>query len=724
MADPPSEPGVRARHRKAKAPAGHWPFVGLVLLVVAIALGAEGYTRGVLGETPQNAVQASAAGPPGPAALVNGGPVISTAGPTPVSYRMPPRTVALTFDDGPSPIWTPQILAILARYHVPATFFTVGAHVASYPSLVRAELRAGDEVGSHTYTHISLAGAGWQEPLQLTLTQNALAGAAGIRTTLLRPPYCGGPDAITAKDWPAYQRAANLGYLLVLDTIDSRDWTRPGVSEIVRNSMPAPGQGAIIMMHDSGGDRSETVSALPGIISALRSRGYRFTTVTAALGLPAADVPATSSQKLAGLALVITQQVADRSAAVLAIFLVLASVIMVARMLILTGFAARHRRQSRWVRRLALPDPVPGVSVVVPAFNEAAGIAATVRSLAASWYPGDLEVIVVDDGSADDTAMIASDLRLANVTVIRQLNGGKPSALNRGIAAARHDICVLVDADTVFEPDTITRLVARFGDPAVGAVSGNTKVANRRGLLGRWQHLEYVMGFNLDRRMFDLLKVMPTVPGAVGAFRRQALADAGWLSSDTLAEDTDLTIAVVRAGWQVVYEQRALAWTEVPATLRQLWRQRYRWCYGTMQAMWKHRHSLVERGPSGRFGRRGLVYLAVFQVFLPLLAPVIDLAAVYGLIFLNRVEVGLFWAGFTGLQMLVCAYALRLDGERIRSVWALPLQLVVYRQLVYLVTIQSLMTALIGTRHRWQAVSRSGTFSGAEGERKLGAPVS
>ena len=198
------------------------------------------------------------------------------------------------------------------------------------------------------------------------------------------------------------------------------------------------------------------------------------------------------------------------------------------------------------------------------------------------------------------------------------------------------DLLVLVDGDTVFEPDAVGRLIQPLADPAVGAVSGNTKVANRRGLLGGWQHLEYVIGFNLDRRMFDVLDGMPTVPGAIGAFRRAALAGVGGVSTDTLAEDTDLTMALCRAGWRVVYEPAAIAWTEAPSSLRQLWRQRYRWCYGTMQAMWKHRRAVIERGPSGRFGRRGLTYLALFHVLLPLIAPVVDVFAIYGLLFLPR----------------------------------------------------------------------------------------
>jgi cellulose synthase/poly-beta-1,6-N-acetylglucosamine synthase-like glycosyltransferase len=236
-------------------------------------------------------------------------------------------------------------------------------------------------------------------------------------------------------------------------------------------------------------------------------------------------------------------------------------------------------------------------------------------------------------------------------------------------------------------------------------------VANRTGILGRWQHIEYIIGFNLDRRMFDVLECMPTVPGAIGAFRRDALNHVGGLSADTLAEDTDLTMAICRAGWRVVYEETAIAWTEAPSSLRQLWRQRYRWCYGTLQSMWKHKGALVQPGRSGRFGRRCLPYLTIFQVALPLFAPAVDIFALYGLVFLNPVTVAASWLAFVVAQALAAAYALKLDHERLRTLWVLPLQQVVYRQLMYLVIIQSLATAVLGARLRWHVIRRTGTFS-------------
>jgi cellulose synthase/poly-beta-1,6-N-acetylglucosamine synthase-like glycosyltransferase len=238
-------------------------------------------------------------------------------------------------------------------------------------------------------------------------------------------------------------------------------------------------------------------------------------------------------------------------------------------------------------------------------------------------------------------------------------------------------------------------------------VSGNTKVGNRGGLLGRWQHIEYVMGFNLDRRLYDVLRCMPTVPGAIGAFRRAALTDIGGVSSATLAEDTDITIAIGRAGWRVVYAEEARAWTEAPASLSALWRQRYRWSFGTMQAVWKHKGALRDRDQR-RIGWVGLPYLVFFQIALPLMAPLIDVFAIYGIVFLDPVPVIGYWLAFNVLNLVLGWYAFRLDRESPRPLWAMPLQQFVYRQLMYLVVIESVISALAGTRIRWQQIERTG----------------
>jgi cellulose synthase/poly-beta-1,6-N-acetylglucosamine synthase-like glycosyltransferase len=269
---------------------------------------------------------------------------------------------------------------------------------------------------------------------------------------------------------------------------------------------------------------------------------------------------------------------------------------------------------------------------------------------------------------------------------------------------------VMLDGDTVLEPNTIAELAQPFADPAVGAVAGNVKVTNRQGLLGGWQHVEYVIGFSLDRRLYDVLHSMPTVPGAVGAFRTDAVRQAGGVPLDTLAEDTDLTMALQRAGWSVKYQASARAWTEAPQTLRQLWRQRHRWSYGVMQAMWKHRGSVLERGMAGRLGRRGLLDLMLFQVLLPVLAPAIDVFVLLK-VFSNPLFGLRTWLGFVVIQLVPAMLAFRLDREPLRTLWSLVLQIVVYRQLMYLVVIRSVIAAIAGTRLRWHKIPRLGSTS-------------
>jgi cellulose synthase/poly-beta-1,6-N-acetylglucosamine synthase-like glycosyltransferase/peptidoglycan/xylan/chitin deacetylase (PgdA/CDA1 family) len=672
----------------------------MVLMALALALVLDGMSHHATGQS-----STESAGDNLPE-LETAGPVLDLSGPEIRSAWPAPGEVALTFDDGPDPTWTPKILAVLRRHQVPATFFVVGSAAAAHPELVRAELEAGHEVGAHTYTHSDLATVSDRRArLELTMTQKALAGAAGVNTHLLRLPYSSSARELGAAELRAARAAAGAGYLLVFATTDGEDWRRPGSEAIVSRAAPSDGKGAVVLLHDGGGNREQTVAAVDRLVTQLKAKGYRFTTVSQLAGLPpgSANPPVVGQSRLQGLGLLVATRLASGFTGFLALLLVPIGLLFLARGAMVLALARRHVRAVRGSRPEG-PEFLPGVSVIVPAFNEEVGIASAVRSLATSDYP-ELEVVVVDDGSTDATADIVAAIDSPRVTLVRQANAGKPAALNTGITRARHDVIVMVDGDTVFEPDTVRRLVQPLADPQVGAVSGNTKVGNRRGFLGRWQHIEYVIGFNLDRRMYDVARCMPTVPGAVGAFRRQALAEVGGVSGDTLAEDTDLTMALNRAGWRVVYEEGARAWTEAPATLGQLWRQRYRWCYGTMQAMWKHRRALREGGPLGRVG---LPYLLLFQILLPVLAPAIDLYALYGLFFLDPGPLIAFWLGFNAFQLLLGAYAFRLDGERLGPLWAAPFQQLVYRQLMYVVVLQSLVSALAGTRLRWHKLTRTG----------------
>lgn len=713
-------PHGTSRASKVAGPAkvnAHWVILAIVILALGVALTVQGYMTHLAG-IGDDSVASNDSTSAVPGTVSRGGPVVDARGGAVRTVGPPNRTLALTFDDGPDPVWTPKILDVLQKHHVHATFFVVGSAAIDHPGLVRRIIADGNEIGVHTLTHTDLGTApNWRRQLEVQGAQSAIIGITGQAASLLRPPYSSGNSAVNNGTWQAMQAVAGQGYLTVLSTVDSEDWRRPGITAIERNIAPHSSQGQVILMHDGGGNREQSVAALDSALSSFAAQGYHVTTVGGAVGIQSMR-PATTAEKISGTAFVWGIRLSSFMVTAITWALLAAGIVTFLRAVLVVGFAARHRRAARRIRlagsgrrradvpvRDAVTEPA---TVIVPAYNESAGIEAAIRSIAASNHP--VEIIVVDDGSTDGTADVVEAMALPGVRLLRKENGGKPSALNAGLEAASHQLVVMVDGDTVFEPDTVRSLIQPFADPRVGAISGNTKVANRRGMLGAWQHIEYVVGFNLDRRLFDVAECMPTVPGAIGAFRRDALVAVGGVSDDTLAEDTDLTMALCRDGWRVVYQEDARAWTEAPESLGALWKQRYRWCYGTLQAMWKHRGAMVQGGQAGKLGRRGLSYLLVFQVLLPLFAPVVDVFAIYGLVFLDPFRIGALWLAFLLVQCLMAAYAFRLDNEPLRPLWTLPLQQFVYRQLMYLVVIQSVVTALAGVHLRWHRMERYGSL--------------
>jgi cellulose synthase/poly-beta-1,6-N-acetylglucosamine synthase-like glycosyltransferase/peptidoglycan/xylan/chitin deacetylase (PgdA/CDA1 family) len=707
-----SSRATRARElrRRFRRPPSHRLAVALLVSVLVLILLVNGLSTQTTAPSGTN--------PPGTdAPLQNSRPLLAARNgeldsPQPATGRR----VALTFDDGPDPVWTPRLAAALERLRVPATFYVLGSAAARHPELVSDLHERGFELGNHTFNHADLASLPrWQRELQLSLTETVVAGATGVRTRLVRPPYSSLVEAVTPHQSAVLAELAGDDHLIALSELDSRDWQQPGVEQIVRAATPRGRPGGIVLLHDGGGDRSQTLAAVERLVPRLRERGFRFVTTSQLLGLPraAVEVPASGWERFRGNALIAALDVARLLTGVMTALLVTLGVLTLLRFALVLLLARRHIATTR--ERRAVDSFTPPVSIVVPAFNEALDIEQSVRSLAESDYP-EFELIVVDDGSTDGTGHIAEELALPRARVLHQTNAGKAAALNRGLHAARHDVVVMVDADTVFEPQTLRRLVIPLQDPRVGAVAGNTRVADRSRLIGLWQHIEYVMGFNLDRRMYEVLGCMPTVPGAVGAFRKVALIEIGGISGATLAEDTDITLAIGRAGWKVAYADDARAWTDAPPSLGDLWRQRYRWSFGTLQAVWKHRAALWRRG-EGKIGRRALPFLLLFQIALPLLGPLVDVFAIYGLLFLHPSTVLAFWSGFTLLQLMIAIYGFRLDRESLVPLWALPLQQLVYRQLMYLVLIESVISALRGLRIGWQRVRRTGHFDVAPSER-------
>jgi cellulose synthase/poly-beta-1,6-N-acetylglucosamine synthase-like glycosyltransferase/peptidoglycan/xylan/chitin deacetylase (PgdA/CDA1 family) len=694
----------RALRLRVANPPAHWRLLGLCLVMVLVLVAFQGFCTHTIGASAEPDAS------PGSSAPLQGSPPLLVAHGGRLRSPQPPpgRRISLTFDDGPDPTWTPKVAAVLRAAHVPATFFMVGSQAARHPDLVRLVQRSGGEIGDHTFTHSSLSsGPLWQRKAQLDFTEAVLLSITGRYPRFVRPPYSATTDAVAPADERALAELAGHRYIVALADYDSQDWRRPGVAKIIANAQPRQGRGGVIMFHDGGGDRGQTVAAVRELIPRLRAQGYRFVPLRAMLGLSAAEAEPTVAgwQRTRATLFLWAVRLAFWLTTALALVIGAVGVLVALRVAFVVPAAWVQVRRARSRPRA---DHEPTVAVVVPAYNEAVGIARAVSSLAASSYP-DLEIVVVDDGSTDATADIVEALALERVRVIRRANGGKAAALTTGIEGTSAEIVVMVDGDTVFEPETMTRLVAPLADPDVAAVAGNTKVGNRSGLLGRWQHIEYVIGFNLDRRMYEVFQSTPTVPGAIGAFRRDVLVAIGGVSGETLAEDTDLTLAIGRLGHRVVYAEEALAWTEAPSTLTGLWRQRYRWSFGTMQAVWKHKGAIVNRDPrQRRIGRRALPYMILFQILLPIVAPLIDLYALYGLVFTGPTRVIGFWLAFNAAQLLVAVVAFRLDREPLGPLWALPLQQLVYRQLMYLVIIESTISALVGARAAWKHIPRTG----------------
>lgn len=250
------------------------------------------------------------------------------------------------------------------------------------------------------------------------------------------------------------------------------------------------------------------------------------------------------------------------------------------------GHAERNVLGLRELREL------PPISILVPAYNEGAVLERALTSLMQLEYP-EYEVLVIDDGSSDNTLEIAAQWEGQRgpglFRVITKPNGGKASALNAGIAHSRHPLIMCMDADSYLEPRTLLSAAQHFGNPSVGAVAGNVKVENRGSILTRLQALEYIEGLNMPRRAQGFLAAVNIVPGPVGLFRREALEEIGGYDTDTFAEDADLTLKMMAAGWRVEYEDQAIAWSEAPESWRDLTQQRYRWTRGILQAIRKRK---------------------------------------------------------------------------------------------------------------------------------------
>jgi peptidoglycan-N-acetylglucosamine deacetylase len=669
-----------------------------------------------------------------------------------------PGQVALTFDDGPDPQWTPQILDILKSEKVTATFFIIGQNGQANPGLVKRIVAEGHEIGNHSYTHPNLGEIpGRITELELNATQRLIESLTGRSTRLFRAPYFGDAEPQTPDEVEPAAIANRLGYIIVGLRVDPDDWAIPGTDAIVERTLAGienpnlDERGQVVLLHDGGGDRAQTVAALPKLIDKLRAGGYRFTTVSRLAGMTRdqAMPPLQPEREFFSNTNAVTfYSMAFAGWALRWIFLT-GIALGLGRLLFIGALALAQWRRSRNRAResgdgenvpscLIAPSsnrPVapsqftPFVSIIIAAFNEEQVIAQTIRSLLASDYPH-YEIIVVDDGSHDSTSDVVREQfgAEARVRLFGKTNGGKAEALNFGLRSARGGIIVALDADTIFAPRTIASLAARFKDPRVGAIAGNAKVGNRINLLTRWQALEYITAQNLDRRAFASLNCITVVPGAVGAWRRDLLEWTGGFDSDTLAEDQDLTLKIRQLGYKIGYEEEAVAWTEAPDDLAGLAKQRFRWSFGTLQCMWKHRRSLL----NPRDGTLGLVAMPnvwIFQTIFPLISPIMDLMFVWTLIatalerwehpgeysLANLKKTLFYYALFLAVDWLAAGFAFLLEKrEQWSLLWWLFLQRFCYRQVMYYVMVRSVLTAIKGALVGWGKLERKATVIASE----------
>jgi len=636
--------------------------------------------------------------------------------------------IVLSFDDGPDRRWTPKILDILKEKHAPAVFFVVGEQGNASPDLLKREYNEGHEIGNHTFTHpqfdeISHTQVKWE----LNLTQRLIESTLGVKSLLFRPPYGIDHQPEYAEEVAPLPYPQDLGYIIVGQRIDPDDWRMAGdkpqrpAEEIAEEVLRQAKNGNIVLLHDGGGDRAQTVAALPLIIDGLRANGYELVSVSDLLGQTRAGVmvPLTFQERLSaradGLIFGIFQwfRYAIATVFILGIILVSGRALIIGILAIIEKLRPDHTIP---------PDPPPAVTVLIPAHNEESVIVQTVTSVLLSDL-NDIQVIVVDDGSADRTLELLKSNFGNNdaVQIIHQVNRGKAAALNNALSHARTDIVITIDADTEIESDAIRKLVRHFSDPTVGAVAGNVKVGNRSRWLTRWQALEYITSQNMEKRAFDLLNCITVVPGALGAWRRKAIEDGGGITADTVAEDADLTIAIRRLGWRVTYDEEAIAWTEAPETPSALIRQRFRWTFGTLQSFWKHSSTLF-RPKYGTLGCVALPNIFVFQIMLPLVSPLLDLLffgslLLWGLAQLHITQIPQLWTsadvqrsvvfflGFLIIDVLTCVVAFALERH---EDWTLLipvlLQRFYYRQLMYIVLFRSVKEAVSGRPVGWKGV--------------------
>ena len=624
-----------------------------------------------------------------------------------------PKHVALTFDDGPNEEYTPKILDILKEKKVPATFFVTGANIQNNIPLIKREYLEGHEIGNHTFTHPNLeVTTDNRERIELRSTRLLLESILNYSTLLFRPPYITDAEPTNLSQIKSLAVANDEGFICVTAYIDPNDWEEDvSADTIVARAIKHRNDGNIILMHDAGGDRTETVKALPQIIDYYRKQGYQFVSVSDLMGKTRDQVmPRVQSKfKFTDTLDLIFFTITFIWEHFLDGFFIVAIVLIISRLLAI-GILAMLQHYKEKKRKNKSTDYQPKVSIIVPAFNEEVNAVRTVDYLLKSTYP-DIEIIFVDDGSKDNTFdnVNRSFKKNARVKVITKPNGGKASALNFGIEQATGEILVCIDADTILSADAIAKMISYFADSKVGAVAGNVRVGNKLNMLTYWQSIEYTTSQNFDRRAYDTVNAILVVPGAIGAFRKSAMETINGFTTDTLAEDCDLTLRMLRAGFVIRTCNDALALTEAPETLNNFMKQRSRWTFGMMQSFWKHRDLLFSFKKSN-IGWIALPNLLIFNFIIPLFSPLVDILFIIGLFTHDANQYLFFYLLYYFVDCIISSLAYHYDHQKFDLKKALYLfaQRFIYRQILFVVLFKAYIKALKGELVSWGVIKRTG----------------
>ncbi|BAV09933.1 Glycosyltransferase, catalytic subunit of cellulose synthase and poly-beta-1,6-N-acetylglucosamine synthase [Filimonas lacunae] len=637
------------------------------------------------------------------------------------------KKMVLTFDDGPDPVYTKQILDTLAKYKVPAAFFLVGLEAENNIPLVKRIFKEGHEIGNHTFTHPNMARVSEQRAfLEMDATRLLLECLTGRSTILFRAPYNADSEPETIEELVPVALSRTRNYLTIGESIDPNDWEASidpnlNADTIFNRVVRFQDRGNVILLHDAGGPREHTVEALPRIIKYFRSKGYTFTTIADLLGKNKDElmppVPKGSGFDIIQSNFLLVQIGYYGSHVLFALFIVFL-ILSTIRLLVMAVLAILQKRKEQ--KLAALPalstanESLPLVSIIVPAYNEEVNAVSSLQNLLLCDYPF-FEILFIDDGSKDSTYEKVSQAFAGHsqIKVFTKPNGGKASALNYGINQSHADFVVCIDADTQLRPDAVGLLMQHFlrplqpGQPQMGAVSGTVKVGNTVNILTKWQSIEYITSQNFDRKAFAYINAITVVPGAIGAFRKDALIMAGGFTTDTLAEDCDITIRILKAGFVVANESKAYAYTEAPETLKQFMKQRFRWSFGVMQTVWKNKDVTFN------FRYKSLGWLAfpdilLFKYVIPFFTPLADLLMIIGLFTENATRIGKYYLLFTVVDAAIALFAFSLESEKPgKLVWMLP-QRLVYRWLLMVVLIRSLLRAVKGELQHWGVLKRTG----------------